>query len=568
MSRYLLALASLLALTLALAAPASASQRIYVTDFGDGEVAAAPVAADGTVGSLLTPTATTGGSNEGVTVTPDGERLLTGDVSGGTLAAFGVASATGALTGPVTTATSNQGNGLVVTPDGRFVYQANTPDIRGFSLAADGSVGAAVPGSPFTPSDAAYGLAVTPDGKYLYSASVPGSSVGAFSIGADGKLTELPGSPYPSAALPFAISITPDGRHLYVPARTGSPQKVFGYDIASSGALSAAPGSPVNMAGGVGNSFGSTITADGRYFFTANFDTGDVSGFAIGSAGALAELPGSPYALGGSASAITSDATGSHIFVANDARTSVDVLAVGSNGVPTAVSGSPFEVGAEGDFQSVALSPAQPPAAALSQTRSGNAVTFDASNSTDDGEIVEYLYDFGDGSTLDTTSQRPSHKYKQAGTYTATVTEIDEDGCSTTYIAAGQTAYCNGGPGATATVTFEIPAASKAKPKLKVDAKKPQKLGKPLKLKLSSQSSVRVTSNNAKVKLKGGSKKAVRYKPAAVTIGEKGKAKLKLRIGRREARIAKGARSGNVKVKLTAANNNGTTTETIKLKLK
>lgn len=556
-----------LALTCAVASSASAAQRIYVADFGDGDVAAAPVAAGGTIGTPLTPAATTGGFNQGVALTADGERLFTGDLNTSKLAAFGVAPATGALSGPVSTS-SGGGDGIVVTPDGGFVYQATPPSIRGFSLATDGSVVAPVPGSPLTPSDIAYGLAVTPDGKYLYSANAIDSTVGAFSIGPDGKLTELPGSPYPSAASPFALSITPDGKHLYVPARTGSPQEVFGYDIASSGALAATPGSPFSMPAGVSNSFGSTITADGKYFFTANFSSGSVSGFSIGSSGALTQIPGSPLTIGGSPAGITSDADGSHLFVSNDNRPSVDVLAIEPGGSLTSIPDSPFAVGAEGDFQSVALSPVQPPAAGLTYTRSGNAVSFTASNSNVDSVVAGYLYDFGDGTTMQTTSARPSHKYAEPGTYTATVTETDEVGCSTTYISAGQTAYCNGGPGATATVTFDIPATSKSKPKLDVSAKSPQKLGKPIKLKLSAQPGVRVTAKAPRVKLKGGSQKSVRYRHGSVNIGESGKGKMKIAISGKNAEIAKGARSGKVKVKLTAANNYGKTTKTVKLKLK
>ena len=69
---------------------------------------------------------------------------------------------------------------------------------------------------------------------------------------------------------------------------------------------------------------------------------------------------------------------------------------------------------------------AAPVAAATSQC-TDNSCVFDASTSTDsDGTIVSYVWDFGD----DTTSgagQTAAHVYA-AGTYTATLTVVDNDG--------------------------------------------------------------------------------------------------------------------------------------------
>ncbi|WP_137286962.1 PKD domain-containing protein [Halorussus salinisoli] len=91
------------------------------------------------------------------------------------------------------------------------------------------------------------------------------------------------------------------------------------------------------------------------------------------------------------------------------------------------------------------------PDAALSAspTTVGNdeAVTFDASNSTDDGTIAEFQWDFdGDGTSEKTTeSATVSHTYESPGTYDASVTVVDE---------AGNT------DSATATVAVEEPADS------------------------------------------------------------------------------------------------------------
>ena len=61
----------------------------------------------------------------------------------------------------------------------------------------------------------------------------------------------------------------------------------------------------------------------------------------------------------------------------------------------------------------------------------GEEITFDGSGSSDsDGEIVEYLWDFGDDSTG--TEVSPTYSYSEAGTYTVTLTVEDDNGASST----------------------------------------------------------------------------------------------------------------------------------------
>ncbi|MGM0592396.1 MAG: PKD domain-containing protein [Halobacteriota archaeon] len=58
------------------------------------------------------------------------------------------------------------------------------------------------------------------------------------------------------------------------------------------------------------------------------------------------------------------------------------------------------------------------------QVREHETVAFDGSNSTDDGTIVEYEWDFGDGTSA--TGATPNHTYATPGTYTATLTVTDD----------------------------------------------------------------------------------------------------------------------------------------------
>jgi len=60
-----------------------------------------------------------------------------------------------------------------------------------------------------------------------------------------------------------------------------------------------------------------------------------------------------------------------------------------------------------------------------------STVEFSSSVVDLDGEVVSYLWDFGDGNTSD--EPNPSHQYAEAGTYTVTLTVTDDDGDTTTF---------------------------------------------------------------------------------------------------------------------------------------
>jgi PGF-pre-PGF domain-containing protein len=82
------------------------------------------------------------------------------------------------------------------------------------------------------------------------------------------------------------------------------------------------------------------------------------------------------------------------------------------------------------------------PSAAINATpsaaESGETVTLDASNSSDDGSIEEYRWDFNGNGSVDATTTEPTttHAYASEGSYDATVTVVDaglnEDTAQTT----------------------------------------------------------------------------------------------------------------------------------------
>ena len=115
--------------------------------------------------------------------------------------------------------------------------------------------------------------------------------------------------------------------------------------------------------------------------------------------------------------------------------------------------------------------------------------TFNASASNDpDGSIASYDWAFGDGQTMANGGPSPTHVYSAPGTYQATLTLTDNEGCSTSLLFTGQTAYCNGAPtgeprprpSRSPTPAFSLKCPKSARPggckfKLQAIAKKPKK---------------------------------------------------------------------------------------------
>jgi PKD repeat protein len=73
--------------------------------------------------------------------------------------------------------------------------------------------------------------------------------------------------------------------------------------------------------------------------------------------------------------------------------------------------------------------PNSPPAATFSYTANKNGVIFKDQSTDKDGFIVSWFWDFGDGKT--SSEQNPKYMYSAYGTYTVTLTVIDDGGAIT-----------------------------------------------------------------------------------------------------------------------------------------
>jgi YVTN family beta-propeller protein len=320
---------------------------------------------------------------------------------------------------------------IAITPDGKTAYVANSDGVSVVNIHTNQVVG-----SPIPVGNRPDAIAITPDGKTAYVANSLGSP-GTVSVIDTATNTASP-TTIPVGAHPIAIAITPDGKTVYV-ANEGS-NNVSVIDTATNTA------SPTTIPVGA-HPNAIAITPDGKTAYVA----GGINTVSVINT-QTNQVVGSPITVGDFPAAIAITSDGKTAYVANGSSNTVSVINTQTNQVV----GSPITVG--GFPGAIAIIPNQPPTASFTtaQARPGVPLAFDASASHDfDGQIANYDWDFGDGQSSPIDGPITTHTYTAPGTYRATLTLTDNEGCSTadTILFTGQTAFCGGSALATAAKT-------------------------------------------------------------------------------------------------------------------
>jgi 6-phosphogluconolactonase (cycloisomerase 2 family) len=176
--------------------------------------------------------------------------------------------------------------------------------IDSFTVGHDGLLTAA-PGSPFAAQGAGpFGSEFSPTNlnqlfvSNAHNGPIVGVSttgtVSAFDDSPNGVLSSIGSSPFADLqAAPCWVEITPNGRFLFT-VNTGSGE-ISRYSIASGGALTLLGSTPVGQTGGVG-AVDARLSPDGRTLYVDESRIGTVGEFAV-NGGNLTELAGSPVSL-------------------------------------------------------------------------------------------------------------------------------------------------------------------------------------------------------------------------------------------------------------------------------
>ena len=554
----------------------------FVGNFSTPNIDARAIAADGS----LTPlgTAPIGGTPRSIALTPNAKFAYATNFFDGKVLAYDVG-ITGALTlnagqpaggYPVGT----QPEALATSPDGKFLFVANTGigSISAFSVDAAGVL-TPVNNSPFGAGGLA-AIAVSANGQFLYATL--GNTVQAYSI-TNGALAPV-GAAVPAGTNPKGIAVTPSNSHVVV-LDNAAPFGIRTFAIGADGTLGAA-GAPAPAAAAPDTL---AVSQDGQFVYVANGSAaGSVSAYKIGADGSLTAVPNQPFAAGALSRGLDAG-PGGRVYVGDYVDpvagfSTASVFDSGADGALAPVPNSPFTLAVRGvEFQSVAVTPNQGPTAAIAATAApaGSPTTLSAAGSADSdgGSIAEHNWDFGDGDSQGSGGESLTHVYAQPGTYTATVTVVDDEGCSTTTIFTGQTADCNGNPAATATTQVVVPAGAV---ELKLSGKKTQKLDDAIEVGAACDLDCTAAGRGKLIvstPAGGGgrtaakvSRKTFKIKKVSKAVSAGGKTTLKLKLSKKARKAATKAlnNGGKVTAKLTitattASGNTDTAKRTVKL---
>lgn len=482
------------ALALACCAPAALARTGYIASEGDS------ISVFDTASGALGAPIVVGANSEPyqVAISPNGQTLYSANYEAGTVSAISTASKTVVANIPV----GEQPFGIAVTPDGSRVYVTNGNDdnVSVIDAATNQVVGAPIPvgKSPFA-------IAISPDGTRALVTSTGDDNVSVIDTATNQVVATVP-----VGDRPYGVAYTPDGSRAVIANNDGKSVSVV------NGRTAQTIAGPIEVGE---DPSGVAISPNGLRAYVANYGTGSMSVINLATNTVASTVSGSEFV---EFPALTPDGTKGFL----SSYGVHGVLPFGTNPDPTSFA-PPIVTGTEAS--QIAITPNQGPAAAfgVKRLRPGVAGPLNAAASTDpDGSVTGFAWSFGDGATATTSAPTISHKFAKPGKYSVQLTVTDNEGCSTSMVFTGQTAYCNGSGLATVTLPVRVsyPGVKVRCPKKAAGrctialfaVKIGRKHGKP---------NVKIQSKPARLSLKPGKARIVAIKPKAKFRRQLAKAK-------------------------------------------
>ena len=243
---------------------------------------------------------------------------------------------------------------------GDLLYVLNTggsSGVAGFRLEEDGKLTPIANSVRFlsTNTSGAASLSFSPDGRFLVITERLTNSIDVFSVQEDGTLAPIVVN---QDALPgtFGVAFAPNGTALVVetgPAGAQNGSTISSYAVQEDGTLfSISAGIPTLGAATCWN----VATPDGRFVYTNNAGSFNISGFAIGSNGTLTPLPNTVQASDPNGSAnidITISSDGKFLYSLNVGIGTIGIFGINKDGSLSNL-GSIGGVLAKGGFNGIA----------------------------------------------------------------------------------------------------------------------------------------------------------------------------------------------------------------------
>jgi 6-phosphogluconolactonase (cycloisomerase 2 family) len=182
------------------------------------------------------------------------------------------------------TGTTTGGASLAFSPDGQFLVVtervANNIDV--FHIQSDGTLSPIVVNP--NPAPGTFSVAFAPNGAAIVSetgapTATNGSAISSYKINPDGTLTAITHSLPTLASGNCWNAITPDGRWVYT-SNSGS-DNISGFNIGKDGSLTPIGGTILGNNPSGSHNVDIAVSADGKFVYTINSQSGNIGVFAI-----------------------------------------------------------------------------------------------------------------------------------------------------------------------------------------------------------------------------------------------------------------------------------------------
>jgi 6-phosphogluconolactonase len=269
----------------------------------------------------------------------------------GTVSGFSIDTSSGNLT-PIAGSPFPAGGSLgtydmAASPNFRFLFVSNEATTEIHVLAIDSNKGALseISGSPFQANANITSLYVTANSQFLLVAANSINAIEVYSIASSGAITQVQGSPFAGSGSVTAVQSNCANNRVF--AVSNNSNLVDAFSMASDGTLTPAPGSPfANGAGGIGpNSFDLALSPDGKFLFTTDSFSTDITSFAVAEDGGLTQVSGSPFATSNWEGGTAISRYGNYVYSVQFISGQVDVRQVNAEGQLNEVPGTPFGPG-------------------------------------------------------------------------------------------------------------------------------------------------------------------------------------------------------------------------------
>jgi YVTN family beta-propeller protein len=411
------AIAAVCACACAFAASAGAAPLVYLVNANTKSVSTLNSATNQVVGTAIP----VGEAPESIALTPSGKRAFVVNFSGRSVTVIETAGRTPVATIPL----PSNGERVAISPDGKTAYVTSESKEKVIVINTE----TATEAGTITVGPEASAVAFAPDGKQAYVGIAP-EDVQAVET-ASGKLV---GGPIKVPGSVRGIAFTPGGETAYVAA--GSDVAVI--DTALGRVVGEIPiGSAVSTL---------AVSPDGRRLYVGSLSGKSVTVVET----ATNKIVGTPIALPGEPVEIAITPDGRTAYVADGIQITPIDLATDKEAAPLSLS----------DVSRLVVAPDQSPTAAftLPSVIAGIPAIFSGAASTDpDGSVAAWNWSFGEGGIG--AGQTVSHSYGPPGTYNASLSVVDNEGCGAEEVFTGRTAYCSGNPLAKATHPVEAKTA-------------------------------------------------------------------------------------------------------------